>query len=95
MEVINFSGKTWQEIPEQDNPAMRCNMIPDADNFGALIHPECIMINKGNKEAYRITEGGFVVSRVPREGAVIKLGVFWREDIAVLFADVMADRKYV
>ena len=93
MQIIKFLDKTWQEIPELENPAMRCNMIKDVDNFGALIHPECIMINKGNKEAYHITDGGFIVSRVPKEGDVIKLGVFWRAENAELFAEMVAETE--
>ena len=94
MKIIKFLDKTWSEIPELENPAMHCNMIKDVDNFGALIHPECIMINKGNKEAYHITDGGFIVSRVPKEGDVIKLGVFWRVESAELFADLIASSEY-
>lgn len=86
MEIVKFLDKTWQEIPEQDNPAMQCNMIKDMDNFGALIHPECIMIFKGSRENYQITNGGFVVANVPKNGDIIKLGVFWNANIAELFA---------
>ena len=91
MEIVSFLNSTWQEIPEQDNPAMRCNMVKDSNNFGALIHPECIMVFKGNRDAYRITNGGFVVARVPKEGDIIKLGVFWNSTNASLFADVVAN----
>ena len=90
MEIVKFLNNTWQEIPEQDNPAMRCNMIKDTDNFGALINDECIMIFKGTRDAYRIINGGFIVARVPKEGDIIKLGVFWKVKSAELFADIMA-----
>ena len=90
MEIVKFLNSTWQEIPEQDNPAMQCSMIKDNGNFGALIHPECIMIFKGNMDAYRITDGGFVVARVPKEGDIIKLGVFWNSDNADMFAESVA-----
>jgi len=93
-EIVDFSNSTWQEIPEQDNPAMRCNMIKDAGNFGALVNDECIMIFKGIKEAYRITNGGFVVARVPKEGDIIKLGVFWTLENAEKFAEIAAQQEY-
>tara|TARA_R110000851_G_scaffold266237_1_gene418738 strand:- start:253 stop:588 length:336 start_codon:yes stop_codon:yes gene_type:complete len=91
MNTVMFLDSTWQEIPELDNPAMRCNMIKDSNNFGALIHPECIMIFKGDRSAYRITDGGFVVAQVPKEGDIIKLGVFWSSKNAELFADTFSD----
>ncbi len=87
--IIKFLDKTWQEIPKLDNPALRCNMVKDMSNFGALIHPECIMIFKGGQGIYRITNGGFVVARVPRHGDIIKLGVFWCADNAELFAEAI------
>jgi hypothetical protein len=29
MDIVKFLDQTWQEIPELDNPAMRCNMIKE------------------------------------------------------------------
>ena len=89
MEIVKFLDKTWQEIPEQDNPAMRCNMIKDPDDFGNLINSECIMIFKGTRDAFQVTGGGFVVSRVPRNGDIIQLGVFWTAPMAELFANCL------
>lgn len=91
LEIVKFLDKTWQEIPEQDNPAMQCNMIKDPDNFGALIHPEFIMICKGTRDSYKITNGGFIVLRSPKNGDIIKLGVFWRRENAELFAEIVAN----
>lgn len=93
MDIVRFLDNTWQEIPEQDNPAMQCNMIKDSGNFDALIHPECIMIFKGDRDAYRITDGGFVVARVPKEGEIIQLGVFWNSTSADIFADLIANTE--
>ena len=77
MDIVKFLDNTWQEIPEQDNPAMN--------------NDECIMIFKGTRDAYRISHGGFVVVRVPKEGDIIKLGVFWKIENAEIFADIMAE----
>ena len=91
MKIVKFLNYTWQEIPGLENPAMRCNMIKDQSNFGVLIHPECIMIFKGRREAYQITNGGFVVAHVPKEGDIVKLGVFWTHENAELFAEIVAE----
>jgi|GEM_PF-6002664 len=87
LKIVRFLDKMWREIPELDNPAMSCNRIRDASNLGELVHPECIMIFKGRREAYQITNGGFVVARVPKRGDIIRLGVFWTPEMADLFAD--------
>jgi hypothetical protein len=90
MDIVKFLDKTWQEIPKQDNPAMRCNMVKDRGNFGALTHPECIMIFKGKYQGCAkrqgVSDGGFVVAMVPKEGDIINLGVFWRAELAELLA---------
>jgi hypothetical protein len=93
LDIVKFLDSKWQEIPEQDNPAMRCNMIEDPENFGALINQECIMICKGSRDSYKITDGGFVVIRVPKNGDIIKLGVFWRPENAELFAEIAAEEE--
>ena len=90
MDVITFANQTWQEIPEQDNPAMSCSRVKDVDNFGALVSVECIMIFKGERDAYRITNGGFVVASVPKKGDISKIGVFWTLESAERFADLIA-----
>jgi hypothetical protein len=90
MEVVIFSNQKWQEIPEQDNPAMACNRVKDVDNFGALVSVECVMIFKGCRDAYTITGGGFVVASVPKEGDISKRGVFWALEDAERFAEMIA-----
>ena len=79
MEITIFENQTWQEIPEQENPAMF---------YVNRSRPEeCVMIFKGRYD--RITAGGFVVALVPIEGDIIKQGVFWRLETAVLFAKAL------
>lgn len=77
MEIVKFLDKTWQEIPEQDNPAMPYEGKKD----------ECLMIFKGRYD--RIADGGYVVAFVSPEmdTDITKLGVFWSANIAELFAD--------
>ena len=95
MNVVKFLNKKWQEIPELENPAMACNMVKDMNNFGALINHECIMIFKGSYQGcdkhQGISDGGFVVAKVPKEGDITKLGVFWKSETAELFADVLTN----
>lgn len=75
MKVVKFLNQTWQEIPEQDNPAM------------SYPREECIMIFKGKYP--KISDGGFVVAKVPNGGDITKLGVFWRPDTAEIFAEAI------
>ena len=83
MEIVTFD-KTWQEIPEQDNPAM--DYIGEVGNKHRA--EESIMIFRG---AYpRVTDGGIVVAHVPIEGDITKKGVFWTLENAQLFAKALA-----
>lgn len=75
MEIVKFLDKTWQEIPEQDNPAMPYEGKKD----------ECLMIFKGRY--FRFTDDGYVVAMVSPDGGMTNLGVFWNANIAELFAD--------
>ena len=84
MEIVNFKNKTWQEIPEQDNPAMQ-----ETTYRGGRERPdECIMIFKGTHD--RITDGGIVVAHVPMDGDITKKGVFWNIENAEIFANTLA-----
>lgn len=84
MEIVQFD-KTWQEIPEQDNPAMDYSAGVTGHKHR---HSESIMIFRG---AYpRITDGGIVVAHVPIEGDITKKGVFWTLENAQLFAKSLA-----
>ena len=79
MEIISYASQTWQQIPEQDNPAYDSNR-----------DEEVLMIFKGNQDAYRITDGGFLVVLVPVVGDIIHLGVFWDLSSADIFAEAYA-----
>ena len=46
------------------------------------------MMFKGRYE--KITDGGIVVARVPLEGDIIMLGVFWRPEAANFFAKALS-----
>lgn len=88
MEIVNFSDKTWQEIPEQDNPAMIYSTYKSQHRSVGVRGEECIMIFKGRFD--RITDGGIVVAHVPLEGDITKKGVFWRLELAEKFARFLA-----
>ena len=80
MEIVKFLDTTWQEIPDQDNPAMDQSRNKD----GTLVTQDCIMIFKGKYPF--ITNGGFVVGKVPEGGGMTRMGVFWIAEAAELFA---------
>lgn len=84
MDIVKFLDQTWQEIPDQDNPAMNTHR----NKNDVLVHQECIMIYKGKYP--RIDGGGFVVAKVPERGEMTKLGVFWLPQAAELFANALA-----
>lgn len=78
MEIITFENKTWQEIPDQDNPAMHYYVHKEARP------EECIMIYKSNYP--QVHKDGFTVAHVPLEGDITKKGCFWNIENAELFA---------
>lgn len=78
MEIVKFYDKTWLEIPEQDNPAMRDGWQRE----------ECVMIFKG--QYHRIEDGGFVVAKVDPERNITSIGVFWKKEFADMFAESLA-----
>lgn len=85
MKIVKFLDKTWQEIPDEDNPAM----VHGDDR------EECLIIYKGKYQGYKsktrgVIDGGIVVSLVALEGGVTGLGVFWKVDVAELFAELYA-----
>jgi len=77
MKIVKFLDKTWDEIPEQDNPG--------------LAGEECIMIYRGKN--FNIRDGGFVVSIIPTSKVIERLGVFWAAENAELFAEMLAENK--
>lgn len=82
MDIIKFLNQTWNEIQDQDNPAMqRRNGTRGPRNR------ECIMVFKGRNP--RITNGGYVVAYNPPEGDIISKGLFWTAENAELFADAL------
>jgi len=82
MEIVKFETQTWQEIPDQDNPAM-FSLGLEGDKHSQ----ECIMIFKGKYE--RVSDGGFVVAYCPERSDIIKKGVFWNLEDAEIFADAL------
>jgi hypothetical protein len=85
MEIVNFANLTWQEIPEQDNPAFQYIEHPVR---GKSRPSECIIIFKGRHNM--ITDGGIVVAHIPLEQDITKKGVFWRLEEAEKFAELLA-----
>ena len=84
MEIVKFLNQTWQEIPDQDNPAM--NYFETKDG---VVKQECILIFKGKYAG--ISKGGYVVAVNPKKGDITKKGVFWNIENAELFAESLVD----
>lgn len=84
MDIVSFLNQTWQEIPDQDNPAMSHFKTHEGS-----VKQECIMVFKG--EYPRISGGGFVVAVNPKYGDITKKGVFWNAETAEFFAHALSD----
>lgn len=83
MEVLDFTNKTFQEIPEQDNPAYD-------------IH-ECFMVCRS--QDYSQTKKRFVVLKIepvenPKENeSVTRIAEFWDSALALDFTDAYVSQN--
>ena len=83
MEVLDFTDKKFQEIPEQDNPA-----------FG--IH-ECFMVCRS--QDYTIEKRRFIVLKIepienPKENeSVTRIAEFWDSVLALDFVDAYVSQN--
>ena len=73
MELIDFREKTFQEIPEQDNPA-----------YG--VH-ECILLCKAEKNQTGLYVVTKIEDNQKDKDEVSQLGLFWDIGMALLFAN--------
>ncbi len=78
MEIINFSGTNFRDIPDQDNPSFHMGM------------PPCLMIVRSSK--HFINGQGFTVLEIqdPDDDSgerVTSLGHFYKVSNAEIFAD--------
>lgn len=83
MKVVNFGNVKWQDIPEQDNPAM--NTVETKEG---RVKRECLLIFGGNYTG--ITNGGIVVALNPKMGDITRQGVFWTIESAESFAEAIS-----
>ena len=96
MEIVNFSEKTFQEIPKQDNPAFMSKK--EWDEIG---EKGCVLITKQNeqKPPYRNC-GRICVLRIDptentnEEKTVTYLGLFWELKHAMLFAEIFCNANH-
>lgn len=92
MYIVDFSEKTFQEIPIQDNPAF----IPKKDFIKQGHFDGCLLIVKQNEDipAYK-NRGKFVVLRVTpiedpmEEDSINHVGLFWEHHYALNFAKLL------
>ena len=95
MNIINFSEKTFREIPKQDNPAFMTKK--EWDELG---ENGCIMIVKQYKQTPpymncgRICVLDIAVVEFPEEEEnVTQLGLFWELSHALLFANALVKER--
>jgi hypothetical protein len=94
MEIIDFSNKTFSEIPKQDNPAYMTSK--DWQNIN---QDGCILITKqdSQKTPYKNC-GNYCVFKitpcpVPEEQDTMEyIGLFWIYDVAYKFAIMMKNQ---
>lgn len=82
MEIVDFSSKYFQEIPEQDNPAFSDTKL------------SCIMLVKSQSQ-YRVGKG-VTVLRVDAPSdieTVTSLGHFYKKENAELFANSYKEQE--
>lgn len=92
VEIVDFSHKTFNEIPTQDNPAFMTKeeFIKGGQSEG------CLLITKQHedKPPYK-NRGRFVVMKINpvddpmEEDSVEMLGLFWNSDYAMNFAKLL------
>ena len=85
MEIVEFINHRFDEIPEQDNPALIYY-----DTQQGKKKDECIMIFRGRYVGF--TDGGVVVALVENDTDLTKLGVFWNIEKARLFAEAIVNQ---
>ncbi len=87
MNVLDFSSKIFNDIPEQDNPTFQTTNYTGK----RLRLQECIMICKVRNPRHSGVGDGFVVIHVPTRGEIVSKGRFWKLDMAMVFADSISN----
>jgi len=95
MEIINFSEKTFREIPDQDNPAFMTKK--EWDKIG---ENSCLLITKQEQQKPPYKNCGrlcvFLITpqeRPEEEETTTYLGLFWELKDAMLFAETYSFRR--
>tara|TARA_R110000744_G_scaffold379633_1_gene498209 strand:+ start:187 stop:462 length:276 start_codon:yes stop_codon:yes gene_type:complete len=88
MEIIKFLDKTFNEIPEQDNPTFNTTKWTGE----TLRVNECLMVCKVSDPRHSGVKNGFKVIYVPLSGEIISKGNFWESDMAELFAEALSGK---
>jgi len=88
MEVIAFKDSRWQEIPEQDNPALSYRN----DRVSGWIRTkECIIVCKVADVRHSGVGDGYTVIFSGFEGDIIRRGIFWEFKMAIIFAKSLSE----
>lgn len=90
MNIIIFRNQNWSQIPYQDNPAF--------ENDGSHRKNErmrrCLLVMKVfPHESNDVGKDGYEVTEVPIRGDVIRRGLFWNIDDAIMFATIISENE--
>ena len=94
MEIVNFSERTFKEIPKQDNPAFM-----NKDEWDEVGQDGCILITKQEEQKPPYKNCGrycvFKIESVEfpdEQETVTYLGLFWEIETAILFSEALAGK---
>lgn len=87
MDTLIFRDKNWAEIPKQDNPTWDFQ-----SNW--LRRQECILVMKVLPyEQKSVGVNGYSVIHVPLDKDVVRKGLFWNIEDAILFAEALCNKN--
>lgn len=94
MEIVDFSDRRFDQIPDQDNPAMS-HKYWDEERLGPEPKNRCLMLVQAHSY-HHIGSPGVTVLEIDnpenKGDRVLGLGVFYSYDSAKLFAEAYAEK---
>lgn len=82
MEIVDFSTKTFKEIPMQDNPAY----MTKKEFLESGEHAGCVLITKTPDKSMFIVMRILLVDNPMEEESVQRIGLFWNHNDSLNFA---------
>lgn len=91
MEIVDFSTKTFQEIPMQDNPAF----MTKKEFLESGEHNGCVLITKTYDKKMFVVMRILMVDNPFEEEAVQKIGLFWNHNDSLNFARLVVGKEEI